>query len=135
MSRGITAEEVFELSKAFHTLSVILGNYRYDHWDDLSAKQRSDLEDNQWTLFNTASDLNARSVLIKIKLIEKEIDVLKDATSSMQAAAKKIQDIKHAISIATKAVAFGGAIYVAASTGNIAVLIPAASALIKEIGI
>jgi len=132
MNRGLTAKELFELSKAFHALSVILGNYRYDNWDMLSAKQRSELENNQWTIFNTASDLNAGSVLLKVKLMEEDINVLKDAASSMEAAANKIQNIKHVISIAAKAVAFGGAIY-AAFTGNIAALTPAASALIKEI--
>lgn len=134
MSRALNAEEIFELSKAFHALATVLREYRYDHWDELTPEQRSDLEKKQWTLFNTASDLNARSVLIKVKLIKEDIDVLCATTSSMQAAAQKIQDIKHAISIATKAVAFGGAIR-AASTGNIAALIPAASALIKEIGV
>jgi len=71
--------------------------------------------------------------LAKINMAQGDIDVLKEATSSMQASAKKIQTIKHAINIATKALALGGAIYLAASTGNVTTLIPAASVLIKEI--
>lgn len=133
MNRILNSEELFELSKSFHTLSVIVGNYRYDHWEDLTAKQRSDMENFQWTLFNTASDLNARSVLLKVKLAEQDISVLKTASSSMQAVAEKIKNIKHIIDIGAKAIALGGALYAAASTGNIAVIIPAASALIKEI--
>lgn len=133
MNRLLNPEELFELSKSFHELSVIVGNYKYAHWKDLSAKQRSDLEDLQWTLFNTASDLNARSLFIKVKLTEQDISVLKAASSSMQTATEKIQNIKHIINISAKAIAFGGALYAAASTGNISVIIPVASALIKEI--
>lgn len=135
MSRALNAGEIFELSKAFHALSTILGVYRYDHWDELTSKQRADLEGHQWTLFNTASDLNARSALIKVKLIQEDIDVLKATASAMQATAQKIQDIKHAIRIATKAIAFSGAVYLAATTGNVAALIPAATALMNEIGV
>jgi hypothetical protein len=134
MSRPLSAEEIFQLSRGFHDLSTILGKYRYEHWDELTEKQRSGLENYQWTLLNAACDLNARSVLAKVKLIEKDIDLLGKTSSSMQTAAKKIKNIKHAIAIATKAVALGAAITVAASTGNIGALIPVAAALMEEIG-
>ena len=133
MEKELSANDIFELSKTFHNLSSVLGHYRYDHWDELTPSQRDDLESKQWTLFNTSSDLNAKSVLMKIKFIEKDLQTLQSATIAMQAVAQKIQDIKHTIRIATKAVAFGGAIYVGASTGNVGLIVSAASDLIGEI--
>lgn len=135
MSTGITAQELLELSKGFHRLATVLGDYRYDHWDELSATQRGELESQQWTLFNTASDLNARSALARVKLLDADLAALKASTAAMQGAANKIRDVKHALAVATKAVALGGALYLAASTGNVAALAPAAAALAREIGL
>lgn len=133
MEKELSANDLFELSKAFHNLSSVLGHYRYDHWDELTPSQRSDLENKQWTLFNMSSDLNAKSVLLKVKLIEQDLQTLQSAANAMQAVAQKIQDIKHGIRTATKAIAFGGAIYLGASTGNVGLIVSAASDLISEI--
>ena len=80
-----------------------------------------------------SSDLNAKSVVLKVKLLDADIQTLKSCVADMQAAAQKITDIKHAIAIAAKAVAFGGAIYLAASTGDVNVMIAAAASLMQEI--
>lgn len=117
------------LSKAFLALSSSLGKYRSDHWDDLTNQERKQLEDIQWTLFNTSSDLNAYAVILKTKLIGKDLATLKQAAGDMIKAADKIKNIKHAIVIATKAVILGGAI----ATGNAPVIVTASADLIAEI--
>lgn len=132
MGAQISAQGVFELSQAFHDLSVALGNFRYANWNELTPEQRTDLEAKQWTLFNTSSDLNAKSVVLKVELIEAQLQVLMSCTAGMKASAEKISDIKHAIGIAAKAVAFGGTIYLAASTGDIGAMLAAATSLMQE---
>jgi hypothetical protein len=133
MSTKLSAQDVFDLSKSFHDLSMTLGDFRYSNWNVLSPAQRADLEAKQWTLFNTSSDLNAKSVVLKAKLLDADIQKLKSCATEMKAAAQKIKDIKHTISIAAKAVAFGGTIYFAASTGDVAAMTAAATSLIQEI--
>ena len=133
MSTQLSAQDVFNLSKSFHDLSTALGNFRYSNWDALTSSQRTDLEAKQWTLFNTSSDLNAKSVVLKVKLLDEDIQTLKSCITDMQETAQKIADIKHAIAIAAKAVAFGGAIYLAASTGDVAAMIAAATSLNQQI--
>ncbi|MBU1643161.1 hypothetical protein KKE54_07340 [bacterium] len=133
MKTRLSTQDVFNLSKSFHDLSSALGEFRYSNWDSLTPAQRNDLESKQWTLFNTSSDLNAKSVVLKVKLLDDEIQKIKNCISDMQATAKKITDVKHAVAIAAKAVAFGGTIYLAASTGNAAVMIAAATSLIQEL--
>lgn len=132
MGAQISAQDVFELSQAFHDLSVALGNFRYANWNELTPEQRSDLEAKQWTLFNTSSDLNAKSVVLKVELIEAQLQVLRSCVAGMKASAEKISDIKHAIGIAAKAIAFGGTIYLAASTGDIDAMLAAATSLMQE---
>lgn len=133
MSTQLSAQDVFNLSKSFHDLSTTLGDFRYSNWNALTPAQRTDLETKQWTLFNMSSDLNAKSVVLKVKLLEADIQTLKSCVADMQAAAQKIADIKHAIAIAAKAVAFGGAIYLTASTGDVTAMIAAATSLMQEI--
>jgi hypothetical protein len=116
-----------------HNLSSAIANYRYAHWNDLTQSEQSDLEKNQWELFNLSSDLNAKSALLKIKLIEQDLLTLQSATSAMQSVTQQIQDIKRGIRIATRAIALGGAIYMGASTGNVGLIVSSASDLINEI--
>ena len=135
MRKPLSAQDIFDLSKAFHELSIAIGEYRYDHWDELTPTQRTEMEAKQWTLFNTSSDLNAKSVILRVTLVENDLKALQSCIKAMTEAADKIADVKHAISIATKAIAFGGALYLTASTGNVGALIGATSALVSEIGV
>ncbi|MDF3928133.1 MULTISPECIES: hypothetical protein [Pseudomonas] len=133
MTTKLPEQDLFELAKAFHSLSNEIGNYRFSNWNSLTSAQRNDLEAMEWTLFNTSSDLNAKSALLKIQMLDEELQTIKTCTQEMQTVTQNIQSIKKAIAVATKAIAFGGAIYLAASTGNITILIPPAKSLISEI--
>jgi len=73
MATKLAAQELFELSKSFHDLAAVIGDYRYAHWDSLTPAQRAELESKQWTLFNTSSDLNGKSVVLKARLLEEEL--------------------------------------------------------------
>jgi hypothetical protein len=133
MSEYLSSQDLFNLSKSFHGLSGALGDYRYSNWDTLTPSQRDKLEDMQWTLLNTSSDLNSKSGILKVKLLEADIEILRSCTADMQKAIKKISNIKRVINIASMAVAFGGSIYLAASTGNVVSMIAAAKSLVQEI--
>ena len=129
MAKKLTSEQAFKLSKAFHKLAVLLGDYRFDHWDEMKKSERTDLENMQWTLFNASSDLNAKAVVMKSKLLEDDLKLMMKAANKMQTAIEKVKRTKHVINIAAKAVAFAGAI----STGDVKVTINAAMDLIDEI--
>lgn len=129
MAKKLTAEQAFELSRAFHALSTALGQFRFEHWDELSSKERQELEDKEWTLFNTASDLNARSVIMRSEILQEHVDALKRISGGMMRAAKRIDDIKRGIRIAAKAIAFGGGI----ASGDIPIAVRAGRELLDEI--
>lgn len=133
MGTKLTPDDMFNLSQAFHKLSNVLGDYRFANWNALTSEQRDDLEAKEWTLFNTSSDLNAKSVVLKAELLNDQLETIKDCTKKMQDVTQDIASAKKAIAIAAKAVAFGGAIYVTASTGDVALLAAAAKSLIQEI--
>lgn len=130
MSKKLSPEQTFELSKAFHKLSVVLGEYRFENWNQLTGAQRNDLENMEWTLLNTASDLNAKSVVMSVNLLDEHVKTLTTSTTAMKNVVKKIQGIKHAIRIGAKAVALGGAI----ASRNLPAIMSTAKDLIAEIG-
>lgn len=122
----------FELSKAFHELAKALGDYRYANWDTLTQKERDDIENQVWTLLNFASDLNAQSVLEKVAVFEKDLKLLQSCADAMQRAAQKIAGIKLVLTDIAKAIALGGAIYLAVSTGNLQGVVAAAEGLLSD---
>jgi virulence-associated protein VapD len=132
MSINISSENILALSRAYHDLSTGLGNYRFDNWKTLSDDERKDLEDKQWTLFNLSSDLNAQSALLALRATREDIETLQKCTKGMKKAAQTIEDIKDAITIASKAIALGGAFYLAMSTGQLSVAVIAANELIAQ---
>lgn len=133
MATKLSSDDLFDLSEAFHKLSMSIGQYRFDNADTLTKKQGRQLEGIQWTLFNMSSDLNAQSGLAKIKALDDEISTLMDATARMGNAVKKITTVRKTITISTRAVALGGAIYVAVSTGNVGGVFDTAQKLIDAI--
>ncbi len=133
MASKLSSDDVFTLSKSFHDMAVTVGNYRFDHWDQLTSAQRSRLESEQWTLLNTSSDLNAQSVLLKIQAMESELQTLQGAAAAMTSVANKLDSIKKALTVAASAVAFGASLYMAGSTMNLDAAIAAANNLVGAI--
>lgn len=129
MAKPLTDADLFELSQGFHDLAVGLGNFRFSQWDSLTRSQRAFLEARQWLLFNTSIDLNARSVVLKFKLLDDELALLKSSAAGMKASAAQIQDIKQAVMLATSAIALSSALYAAVSSGDVSGVLVAATSL------
>ena len=58
----LTSADAFNLSKAFHDLSVSIGEFRFANWDTLSDDNRRTLEDEEWSLLNASSDMVTKAV-------------------------------------------------------------------------
>src|SRR5262249_61764781 len=58
----LTSDDAFALSKSFRDLSVALGDFRFAHWNTLSESDRTTLEDEEWSLLNSASDMITKAV-------------------------------------------------------------------------
>jgi len=115
----LNAEDAFELSKQFRELAINLGNYRFANWDTLTSTQRRDLEDEEWSLLNSSSDMTTKAVGLALE--ESAINV-KNITSSVgkaKRAIKKLEKVSEVIQVATAAVGLAAAI-VAKDPGAIA---------------
>ena len=107
---ALKASEAFDLSKEFRDLAVSLGNYRFSKWKDLTPTQRRDLEDEEWSLLNSSSDMTTKA--IGLALDESEINVkdIKKSVSTAKRAIKKLKKASKVINLATAAVGLAAAV-------------------------
>ncbi len=135
MNTTLPAQQINALSAAYHQLFLVTDLYLDIHWDTLTAEERSVLESRKWQLFNTASDLNAEAATLTLQLLETDLKTLQQCAQEMLITVEKIQHVKKAIEIATKAVTLGAEIFLAASSGNSSLLGNAARNLLEALNL
>lgn len=121
----LSSEQAFAMARAFHDLAVEIGNYRFDHFDDLKPTQRKQLEDLEFDVLNDSTKFNALSISGTLDELQTTLDHIDAATTQMTRAVQTIQEVGHIIKIATAAVTLGAAI-VSLNPGAIAAAVAGA---------
>jgi hypothetical protein len=116
---ALTAEDAFELSKQFRDLAINLGNYRFANWNTLTPTQRRDVEDEEWSLLNSSSDMTTKAVGLALEESEVNVQGIKNSVSKAKRAIKKLEKVGEVIRVATAAVGLAAAV-VAKDPGAIA---------------
>lgn len=116
---ALSAEDAFELSKQFRELAINLGNYRFANWNTLTPTQRHDVEDEEWSLLNSSSDMTTKAVGLALEESEMNVQSIKSSVSKAKKAIKKLEKVGEVIKVATAAVGLAAAI-VAKDPGAIA---------------
>ena len=106
----LTSDDAFALSKSFRDLSVSIGDYRFAHWSTLNEADRTTLEDEEWSLLNSASDMITKAVGLTLDESQAGVSRLKSATASAQKAVKTLNDVRKIITVATASVGLAAAI-------------------------
>ena len=106
----LTSDDAFALSKSFRDLSVALGDFRFAHWNTLSESDRATLEDEEWSLLNSASDMITKAVGLTLDESQAGVTQVKSATASAQKAVKTLNDVRKVITVATATVGLAAAI-------------------------
>jgi hypothetical protein len=78
---ALSAEDAFELSKQFRELAINLGNYRFANWNTLTTAQRHDVEDEEWSLLNSSSDMTTKAVGLALEESEMNVQSIKSSVS------------------------------------------------------
>lgn len=103
----LSSDQAYEFANEFHDLSVAVGNYRFDQWDDLTAAQRKQLEDLQWTLMNYSSDFTAQALNFVVDDLQGTVDKITAATANANKAIANIKLVSQVLAIATSATVLG----------------------------
>jgi hypothetical protein len=125
----LSPDQAFELANEFHDISVSVGNYRFDNWDDQTPSQRRRLEDLQWTLMNYSSHFVGLRISLTVDDLKGTLKEITDSTSEANQAIAKIKIVNKVIVIAASAVVLGAAIM----SGNADGALKAAEDLIQTV--
>jgi ribosome maturation protein Sdo1 len=106
----LTSEQDIELSKLFRDFAITLGNYRFANWETLTPMQRREIEDEEWSLINSSSDMITKAVGLALDESETSVDSIKKSIKKAKSAIKKLEKVSHIITVAAAAVGLGAAI-------------------------
>jgi hypothetical protein len=106
----VTQSQARDLARKYLELSHTLGQYRFDHWDDLAPEQRKEMEDREWSLQNLSSDMTTMAVGIDLDDLAGDLKVLQDASDKARAALTDLHAAGSLLVVAAKMVTLGGAI-------------------------
>ena len=115
----LTSADALELSKQFRELANDLSNYRFSNWQTLTPTQRRDLEDEEWSLLNAASDMITKAVGLALEESDANFQTVKSSVGKAKKAIKKLEKVGKVIKVATASVGLAAAI-VAKDPGAIA---------------
>lgn len=106
----LTSTEALELSKQFRDLANDIGNYRFSNWSSLTPTQKRDLEDEEWSLLNAASDMTTKAVGLTLDESEINFQSIKSSVGKAKKAIKKLEKVGEVIKVATATVGLAAAI-------------------------
>ena len=106
----LTADQARDLAQSFRSLSVTLGDYRFENWDDLTKAQRNSIEDAEWTLLNYSSDFITQAVGLTLEDTRGSLEDIQKATQKAQKTVERIKNIKKVIGITGAVIQLAGAI-------------------------
>ena len=105
-----TKEDALELSKKFREFSIALGNYRFENWGELTPGQRQQLENQEWTLLNHASDLTTLAVGIALDQTQTSVSKINASIAKAKNSVKKLDTIRKIINLAESGIRLAAAI-------------------------
>ena len=121
----LNSTQARELATGFRKLSVALGDFRFGNWSTLTPTQRRDLEDVEWSLLNSSSDMVTRAVGLALDETQVSLARLKSSTTKARTAVKRINKAKAILAIADLALGLAGAI----ASGNVPAIASSANDL------
>lgn len=122
----MTTDDAKELAKSFREISVSLGNYKFGNWSNLTEKDRSSIENMEWTLLNYSSDFITQAVGLLLDDATASLTNIQQATAKAKQAIAKIKTVKKVIVISTSVIELAAAIVtknpvaIATALGNVA---------------
>ncbi|MGD9853254.1 MAG: hypothetical protein AB7T38_18560 [Nitrospirales bacterium] len=106
----LTSADALELSKQFRELANDLGNYRFSNWQNLTPTQKRDLEDEEWSLLNAASDMTTKAIGLALEESDTNFQSVKSSVGKAKKAIKKLEKVGEVIKVATASVGLAAAI-------------------------
>ncbi len=106
----LTSQQANDLANQFLALAQAIGDFRYNHWNDLSKTQHHQLAGQHWSVLNFGEDILALSTGLIMDDVAGSLKSIKTITGQIKSSLGTLKDIQKGIDIAAAIVTFGAAI-------------------------
>ena len=106
----LTSQQADDLANQFLALAQAIGDFRYNHWSDLSRVQHNRLASQHWSVLNYGEDILALSTALIMDDVSSSLASLKTITGQIKSSLGALKDIQKGIGITTVIVMLGAAI-------------------------
>lgn len=106
----LTRPQALELAKSFKVTALAVGEKTVSSWDQLSPKERDELNSLEWSLFNASEDMLTLATALALDDLQGTLDQIKSATKKAQNAVKKINNIRAVLTVAGAAVSLAASV-------------------------
>ena len=107
----LTPSKVNELAKSLLAMAELIGEYRRQHYDTLSVRERKEMKDLQQAILKYADQLFTLSAILVLDDVQIPLSSIVDLTNQMKITLQTLRDVQKAIDIAASVVDLGGAIF------------------------
>lgn len=106
----LTEDDALELASCFREVAIQLGNYLEENWSNLDPSERQELQNEEFTLLNAASQMRTKAVGVLLAEEELSFAKLQGAAKKAKTAIKKIKKVRQVIELAAGTVGLAAAI-------------------------
>jgi len=106
----LTAQQANDLANQFLALAQAIGDFRYNHWNDLSKAQHHRLASQHWSVLNYGEDILALSTALIMDDVLNSLASIKTITGQIKSSLGTLADIQKGINVAASIVTLGAAI-------------------------
>jgi hypothetical protein len=107
---AINSDQAFDLTRRLRSTSIELGNYRFEHWHELTKKQREKLETLEWNLGLNAMRVQTAAVGLALDEADTSLTQIRNATAKAKRAIKTLDTVRKVVAVATALVGLAAAI-------------------------
>lgn len=106
----LSTQQTNEIANNFLALAQVIGDYRYQKFNELSEFQNQKIKDLHWSMLNYADDLYTVSATLVMNDIQNSLTLINSITIQIKATYTTIQNVQKAINVAAATATLGASI-------------------------
>jgi hypothetical protein len=106
----LTSHEAKDLANQFLALAQAIGDWRYNHWSELSETQRQQLANHHRSVLEYGEEVLALSTVLVMEDVSNSLSAIKSVSGKITASLGTLADIQKGIDVAAAVVTLGAAI-------------------------
>ncbi len=106
----LTSQQANDLANQFLALAQSIGDFRYQHWSDLSEAQHQQLASQHGLVLKYGEDILVLSTVLVMNDVSQSLESIKEVSSQIKSTLGSLADVQKGINITTAIVTLGATI-------------------------